>query len=96
MAITTDLPLEIELPYVKRSSNGAIPTHAQMFSRHPDFLDTQLVNVRDVRKTDQTFSISKNGFQYGKLDAPTDIDYTDNAQLVEKYLPVLEQYLKEQ
>lgn len=59
------------------------------------FIHYILTLETEQSEVSQDFSISKNGFQYGKLSAPNDIDYTDNVQVVEKYLPLLEQYLTE-
>ncbi|KZL81203.1 hypothetical protein CI238_08681 [Colletotrichum incanum] len=86
----------VDIPYVRRNDDGEIPNHAQMFSHDAEFLDVQLAEVRNVRATDQKFSISTTGFQYARLAGPPDIDYLDEEQVRKVYFPELEKLLKEQ
>lgn len=91
---------DVEIPYVKRNSNGELPNHAQMFSWEPEFMDMQLGKVRDVRSTDQSqnFSIASSGFEYARLEdseLPDMKDWMDPEEVKEKYFPKLEALLKE-
>ncbi|KAF6807770.1 hypothetical protein CSOJ01_07972 [Colletotrichum sojae] len=88
--------ITVDIPYVKRNDDGQIPNHAQMFSHDAEFLDLQPAEVRNVRATDQKFSIPTTGFQYAKLDAPPEIDYLDDEQVRKTYFPMLEKLLKEE
>lgn len=91
---------DVEIPYVKRNSDGELPNHAQMFSWEPEFMDMQPGKVRNVRSTDQSlkFSIASSGFEYARLEDPElpDMkDWTDPEEVKEKYFPKLEALLKE-
>lgn len=91
---------DVDIPYVKRNSNGELPNHAQMFSWEPEFMDMQPGKVRDVRSVDQgqQFSIASSGFEYARLEDPElpDMDdWMDPEEVKAKYFPKLEALLKE-
>lgn len=88
--------VKVDMLYVKRNSSGALPTHSDLFAKDPEFLDADVVDVRDVRQSDLEFSIATTGFQYERMVAPQDVDYTDNKSVTEKYLPALEQFVAQQ
>lgn len=86
--------VDVEIPYVKRNSDGELPNHAQMFSWEEEFMDMQPSTVRNVRVANQKFSISSSGFEYARLDEPPVIDYSDPDQVKAKYFPMLEELVK--
>ncbi|KAI1073629.1 hypothetical protein F5B20DRAFT_497541 [Whalleya microplaca] len=88
--------LDIDMQYVKSNNEGVAPSHAELFGNHPDFLDLQRVIIRDAREAEHVFSFPDNGFQWSKFNVPQIKDYEDKQQVSEKYLPVLEQFVKEQ
>ncbi|KAJ3952505.1 hypothetical protein N0V92_011056 [Colletotrichum tropicale] len=94
--MATHASITVDIPYVKRNDHGNIPNHAQMFSHDAEFLDVQPAEVYNARTTDREFSISSNGFQYARLEAPPQVDYLDEEQVKQTYFPELEKLLKKQ
>lgn len=86
--------VDVEIPYVKRNSNGELPNHAQMFSWEPEFMDMQPSTIRNVRVANQKFSIATSGFEYARLDEPPTIDYSDPDEVKANYFPKLEELIK--
>lgn len=85
--------VKADMLYVKRNSAGAVPTRAELFGRHADFLELDTVDVRNVRQSDVEFSLSTTGFQFERMPVAHGVDFTDDKSVAEKYLPVLEQFV---
>lgn len=94
MAIDIIESVDVEIPYVKRNSDGELPNHAQMFSWEPEFMDMLPNKVRNVRVADQKFSIATSGFEYARLENLPAIDFTDPDQVKAEYFPKLEELVK--
>lgn len=86
--------VDVKIPYVKRNNNGELPNHAQMFSWEPEFMDMLPSTVRNVRVTDQKFSIATSGFEYARLETPPVIDFSDPDQVQAEYFPKLEEIIR--
>lgn len=86
--------VDVEIPYVKRNSDGELPDHAQLFSWVPEFMDMRPSTVRNVRVADEKFSIATSGFEYARLEQPPAIDFSDPDQVKAEYFPRLEELLK--
>lgn len=86
--------VDVEIPYVKRNSDGELPNHAQMFSWEPEFMDMMPSTVRNVRVADQKFSIPTSGFEYARLEELPVIDYMEPEQVKAEYFPKLEEMIR--
>lgn len=58
-------------------------------------MDMQPGNVRNVRATNQSFSIATSGFEYARLEDPPNIDWMDPEQVKNLYFPQLEKLVKD-
>lgn len=94
MAVHISQSVDVEIPYVRRNGNGELPTHAQMFSWEPEFMDMTPSTIHNVRASQKDFSIATSGFEYARLDAPPVINFSDPDQVKAKYFPKLEKMIK--
>lgn len=88
--------VKADLHYVKRASDGTLPTPEDLYYKKVEFVESGAVDIHDVRDSKKDFSLKGTGFQYEKLAVPDDVDYSNNDSVTEKYLPVLEKFVKEQ